>query len=66
MPYFAYKKSGAAANTDYSSPDHDVFCCGNGIWSDVYADRKLHAYAHSAEFDGGEGCIVVEDSSYTP
>ena len=41
MPYFAYKKSGAAANTDSSAPDHDVFCCGNGIWSDVYADRKL-------------------------
>ena len=30
MPYFAYKKSGAAANTGSSAPDHDVYCCGNG------------------------------------
>ena len=54
MPYFAYKKSGAAANTGSSAPDHDVYCCGNGVWSDVYADRKLHDYAHSSEFYGGE------------
>ena len=43
-----------------------VYYKGNSSWSDVYADRKLHDYAHSAEFDGGEGCTVVEDSSYTP